>query len=66
MIPSGSAELRRVLPAMMAIFVDCLSYGLVTPMIVAVFSQDVFLSGQPGWLVEFTRCDCSRRVKFSG
>ena len=40
---------------MMAIFVDCLSYGLITPMIVAVFSQDVFLAGQSEWLVDFTR-----------
>ena len=55
MIPSGYTELRRVLPAMMAIFVDCLSYGLITPMIVAVFSQDVFLAGQPQWLVDVTR-----------
>ena len=40
---------------MMAIFVDCLSYGLITPMIVAVFSQDIFLAGQPVWLVDVAR-----------
>ncbi len=40
---------------MAAIFVDCLSYGLITPMIVAVFASDVFLVGQPDWLIDVVR-----------
>ena len=40
---------------MAAIFIDCLSYGLITPMIVAVFSADVFLAGQPDWMMDVAR-----------
>ncbi|MGI9276495.1 MAG: MFS transporter [Endozoicomonas sp.] len=43
-----SPEFRRILPAMAAIFVDVLSYGLITPLIVAAFAGNVFLAGNPG------------------
>ena len=41
------SNFRRVLPAMCAIFVDIMSFGLVTPMIVAAFAEDIFLAGSP-------------------
>lgn len=49
MSQSNSASFRRILPAMAAIFVDVLSYGLITPLIVAAFAEHVFLADYPDW-----------------
>ncbi len=45
-LPTPS-NLQRVLPAMSAIFVDSMSFALITPMIVAVFSTPEFVANIP-------------------
>ena len=39
----------QILPAMAAIFVDVLSYGLITPLLVAAFAENLFLAASPQW-----------------
>ncbi|WP_062269047.1 MFS transporter [Endozoicomonas arenosclerae] len=39
----------QILPAMAAIFVDVLSYGLITPLLVAAFADNIFLASSPHW-----------------
>ncbi|MRI32279.1 hypothetical protein EOPP23_04630 [Endozoicomonas sp. OPT23] len=38
---------KGILPAMAAIFVDVLSYGLITPLLVAAFAENIFLADNP-------------------
>ena len=42
-------HVTQIKPAMAAIFVDVLSYGLITPLLVAAFADNLFLANQPSW-----------------
>ena len=47
-MPLISKNLQRILPATSAIFVDTMSYALVTPMLVILFSESSFFSLEGG------------------